>query len=631
MVSIEAAEAEAEQISTTRNPLGGLGTRFNRRSPFLIGMAAAAGVALTYGLVLALTDARPVLTMIGVSLFLAIGLEPVVNWLIKHRFPRWVAVTTVSLCVPADGGPVGDRDPAAGAAGIAASQAPDYLRQAQDHSSALGRLNDRFQLQQHLTDAVKGSAVLSSLVGAVTLVVTAITDLVIVAVLTIFFLADMPQLRATFYRFIPAPRRPRAILIGDEILGKVGAYVLGNVIISVITAIGTLIWLEVFRVPYPLLLAIFVAVFDLIPVVGSTIAGVGVAAVALTVSLPVCIATIVFFIAFRLIEDYVLVPRIIGKAVEVPALVTVVAVLIGGAVFGIIGALVAIPPPPPCNCSSGNCCFPASTRPEGQRYAQHARGGTPPCPSPPTHQAAPRPQAKPVPPCSSADVGRAVVRSVRAPILADRHRRHARAMPRGNPGARPARSPRQSDTWPMHGGHPTYPTRSSVSLPDNPTTVPSQSRIPVQGVSTWWPSFSSSSWRGWCSASSGSWCTGCSGCSSSPAWVSCSPSWTAPSQKAASVRAGHERVSRTAVHSRGAPRPRAIRHRPDGGPVIRADRRAVWPDGLVSSGWEVLHAQRCAGLGRVWRLGSVRGARAADQTPIGEGVLAHEQAHHRQS
>jgi len=60
-------------------------------------------------------------------------------------------------------------------------------------------------------------------------------------------------------------------------------------------------------------------------------------------SLPVCIATIVFFIAFRLFEDYVLVPRIIGRAVEVPALVTVVAVLIGGAVFGIIGALVAIP------------------------------------------------------------------------------------------------------------------------------------------------------------------------------------------------------------------------------------------------------------------------------------------------
>jgi predicted PurR-regulated permease PerM len=81
----------------------------------------------------------------------------------------------------------------------------------------------------------------------------------------------------------------------------------------------------------------------LIPVVGSSIAGAVVAAVALTVSLPVCIATISFFVVFRLGEDYLLVPKIIGRAVKVPALTTVVAVLIGGALLGIVGALVAIP------------------------------------------------------------------------------------------------------------------------------------------------------------------------------------------------------------------------------------------------------------------------------------------------
>lgn len=80
----------------------------------------------------------------------------------------------------------------------------------------------------------------------------------------------------------------------------------------------------------------------LVPVVGSTIAGVVVGAVALTVSLPVCIATIVFFVVFRLAEDYLLVPRVISRAVKVPALTTVVAVLIGGALLGIVGALVGI-------------------------------------------------------------------------------------------------------------------------------------------------------------------------------------------------------------------------------------------------------------------------------------------------
>lgn len=114
-------------------------------------------------------------------------------------------------------------------------------------------------------------------------------------------------------------------------------------LISVIAGTATAIWLLAFNVPYALFLGVFVALFDLVPVVGSTIAGIVVAAVALTVSLPVCIATVIFFVAFRLAEDYLLVPRIIGRTVKIPALTTVVAVLIGGTLLGIVGALVAIP------------------------------------------------------------------------------------------------------------------------------------------------------------------------------------------------------------------------------------------------------------------------------------------------
>ena len=96
------------------------------------------------------------------------------------------------------------------------------------------------------------------------------------------------------------------------------------------------------RRSYPLLLGALVALLDLLPY-GSTVAGFIVAAVALTVSVPVSIATVGFYIAFRLAEDYLLVPKIIGRAVQVPAGVTVVAVLLGGALLGIVGALVAIP------------------------------------------------------------------------------------------------------------------------------------------------------------------------------------------------------------------------------------------------------------------------------------------------
>jgi predicted PurR-regulated permease PerM len=341
------AEVLAAEMSSEEKPLGPLGRRFNRRSPFYIGMVAAAGVAVTYAAVQLLSAMSSMLILIGVAFFLALGLEPVASWFVTHKLPRGVATTLVFILFLALIG-----------AFIAAAipplveqtqqlviQAPHYLQQAQDHSSAIGRLNDRFHLQQRIADTINssGGSAFEEVVSAGTAVFGAVTNSLIVIVLTVYFLFDMPRIRTTLYRLIPNTRRPRAILIGDQVFAKVGAYVLGNVLISVITGTATLIWLTVFHVPYPLLLGIFVGLLDLVPVVGSTIAGVVVAAVALTVSLPVCLATIVFFVVFRLVEDYLLVPRIIGRAVNVPALITVVAVLIGGALLGIVGALVAIP------------------------------------------------------------------------------------------------------------------------------------------------------------------------------------------------------------------------------------------------------------------------------------------------
>jgi predicted PurR-regulated permease PerM len=344
---IAEAEILAAEMSSDDRPLGPLGQRFNRRSPFYIGLTASAGVAVTYGMVRVLGSLSSVLVLIGMAFFLATGLEPAVSWFVNRGLRRWLATTLVFVVfLLAMGGFVAAAiPPLAQQAEDLIHQVPNYLQQVQDHSSAIGRLNDRFHLQQRITDAVKGSggSALNEVVSAGTALFGALADSLIVIVLTVYFLVDMPRIRTTLYRLVPSSRRPRAILIGDEVFAKVGAYVLGNVLISVITGVATSIWLTAFGVPYPLLLAIFVAVLDLVPIVGSTIAGVVSAAVALTVSLPVCIATVAFFIVFRLLEDYLLVPRIIGRAVKVPGLITVVAVLIGGALLGIVGALVAIP------------------------------------------------------------------------------------------------------------------------------------------------------------------------------------------------------------------------------------------------------------------------------------------------
>jgi predicted PurR-regulated permease PerM len=344
---VEEAVAKAAEIAEETGGLGELGRPVNRRSPFFIGMAAAAGVAVTYGLVELTVTARSVLILIGLALFIAAGLDPAVSWLEQHRFPRSAAVLTVLLALLAVlGGFVAAAiPPLVAQAGSLADHLPQYAHSLQNHNSELGKLNVKYHLQQRASKLLssKGSTLVGGVLGAGKLVLSAATSVILITVMVVYFLFSMPKIRLFAYRLAPHSRRTRVILIGDEIFTKVGGFVLGNVLTSVIAGIGTYIWLLIFGVPYPILLALMVAIFDLIPVIGAYVGGAVVSLVALTVSLPVAVATLGFYVGYKLAEDYFIVPRVMGKTVQVPAVVSLVAVLIGGTLLGVIGALVAIP------------------------------------------------------------------------------------------------------------------------------------------------------------------------------------------------------------------------------------------------------------------------------------------------
>ena len=341
--AVDAAAAVAEETGGLGKP----GRSMNPRSPFFVGLVGAAGVAVTYGLVELLIRARSTLILIGLGLFIAAGLDPVVSLLTRRGVPRWAAVTIVfagvlgviaifiGIAVP----------PLAGQTTALVHQIPNYLHQLQNHNSQLGKLNAKYQIQQRLTSLLtsKGSTLVGGVLGAGALVLSTASSILAVIVLSIYFLAGLPSIKLFAYRMVPHSRRPRVILITDEILVKVGGYVLGNVITSLIAGFGTFVWMLAFGIPYPLLLGLLISILDLIPVIGSTIGGAIVSLVALTVSLPVAIATLAFYIAYRLAEDYLIVPRIMGRTVEVPAVVSLIAVLIGGVLLGIVGALIAIP------------------------------------------------------------------------------------------------------------------------------------------------------------------------------------------------------------------------------------------------------------------------------------------------
>jgi predicted PurR-regulated permease PerM len=344
---LQAAVDAAAAIAEETGGLGRLGRPMNRRSPFFIGMAAAAGVAVTYGLVELLIRARSVLVLIGLALFIAAGLDPAVSWLTRRRLPRWAAVVVILLIVAAvvAGFVMSAIPPLTTQVTALVKALPHYITTLQNHNSELGKLNARFHIEQRLSTLLssKGTALVGGVLGAGQLVLSAFGSMMVVIVLVIYFLAAMPQIKMFAWRLAPQSRRARVILIGDEVFDKVGGYMLGNFLTSLIAGVGTYVWLMAFSVPYPLLLSLLVALLDLIPVIGSTIGGAAVSLVALTVSLPVAIATLGFYIAYRLAEDYLIVPRVMGRTVEVPAVVTVVAVLLGGTLMGLIGALVAIP------------------------------------------------------------------------------------------------------------------------------------------------------------------------------------------------------------------------------------------------------------------------------------------------
>jgi predicted PurR-regulated permease PerM len=339
--------AAVEAHATDDHEYGRPGPPIDRRSPFVVAFTASLGVAVAFLIVFSVYSARHVLTLVGLGLFVAAGLDPMVVWLQRHSMPRWAAVVLVVVAaLGLLGGVIALVVPVVTTqiSGLV-DHLPHYETLLKSHSTFAGKLNNRYHIitrvQRYLTS--NGQVLASGLVGVGRAVVSGVLSTLIVVVVSIYLLADMPRVKRTIYQLTPRSRRARVVLLGDEMFAKVGGYVLGKVAISLIAGAGTWVWMEIFSIPYPVLLGVLVAVLDLVPFVGSTVGGVIVALVALTVSLPIAIATVAFYLIFRLLEDYLLTPRIMGKTVEVPGLVTVVATLVGWALLGIVGALVAIP------------------------------------------------------------------------------------------------------------------------------------------------------------------------------------------------------------------------------------------------------------------------------------------------
>ena len=199
-------------------------------------------------------------------------------------------------------------------------------------------------LRSHASDITKGVGKASggivrigaSAFGAVTLALSVIF-------LTLFGLIEEPRARDWTGNLLYRDKRERYLRVTDRIIQTTSRYMLGNLAISVVCGTVYGITAVILGLPYPLALAVIAGILDLIPNIGATTAGIIIAIVALSVSVQALIVFVIVIAVYQQIENYILQPTIIGKAAQVSGFTVLVSVLAFGALFGLIGAIIAVP------------------------------------------------------------------------------------------------------------------------------------------------------------------------------------------------------------------------------------------------------------------------------------------------
>jgi predicted PurR-regulated permease PerM len=331
-------------------PAGRFGTRgkpLDRYSPFFVGFTGALGVLAAWAVYKAVVSVWSILLLILVAAFLAIGLNPAVvrlkGWGLRRGFAVAVvglaAVGVVTGMIFALAPPIVDQTDGLSTA------LPGYIEDLKKNQ-VLNDLNERFDLLDKLKTAATGenaSKAVGGVLGGVGLVLGTLFNIVTGLILMFYFLAAFDRLKNGAYRLVPATRRERTQLLGDEMLARVGSYLSGAVIIAAIAGVSSFTFMWITDIPYPFALALVVAILDLIPQIGATLGAVVVVIVAFFVSVPVGVAALIFFVAYQQLENWIIYPRVMRRSVNVSDLAAIVSVLLGASLLGIIGALLAIP------------------------------------------------------------------------------------------------------------------------------------------------------------------------------------------------------------------------------------------------------------------------------------------------
>ncbi|KXC07238.1 AI-2E family transporter [Microbacterium hominis] len=334
--------------------------------PFRTALVATLGVGVGILLITSVQTLSTILLYVGTALFLALGLDPLVSWLERRKLPRWAALLItfaavlavftgiVLIVIPVLVGQIAQLvtqiqqlvQSAVDGAWNPVDDLSAWLHSnfpALDVDKAFAYVSDWFNT---LDFGQIGTSAGNVILGIGAGIISGVTGAIIILILTIYFTASTPSLKASVAQLVPASKRARFVDLSEQITASVGHYVMGQVTLGAINGVLSAVFLSIIGAPFPAVLAVVAFFFSLIPLVGTLT---GSAIIVLTCLIPglssplTAIVALIWYAIYMQVEAYVLSPRIMNRAVSVPGAVVVIAALAGGSLLGLLGALIAIP------------------------------------------------------------------------------------------------------------------------------------------------------------------------------------------------------------------------------------------------------------------------------------------------
>ena len=310
------------------------------------------GLVLTVAISWALFVARGALLLIYISMLAAIGLSPLVNETearlreVDRRLPRWASALLVYLAILGIIVGVGLLviPPLADQARAFWKALPGLVNSGEAWLIERGVLSAEISVAGAIRQApIVGTDAVGTIVTAIWGFIGGIFGAVTILIISFYMLVDSRRMVRTFVTLFPRPERPRVEDVQRRITTKVSAWLGGQLLLATIIGLTAAVGLWLLGVPYFYVLALIAAIGEMVPVVGPLLSAIPAVAVALSVSLPTALGVTVFFILQQQFENHVLVPRVMSRQVGISPVFVITALLIGGSLLGIVGAILAVP------------------------------------------------------------------------------------------------------------------------------------------------------------------------------------------------------------------------------------------------------------------------------------------------